>query len=61
MLTIFTLEKLKAILIVAMLALAVFLVYRLFQRIIKPLVRWIFRIEAPAEETEDPKATDPEP
>jgi hypothetical protein len=52
-------SALTAILFLAVLALAVFLVYKLFQRIINPLVKWIFKRGAPAEETEDAKPSIP--
>jgi hypothetical protein len=40
------------VLALAILGLVIFLVYLLFQRVVKPLVRWIFRIASPA--TKDP-------
>src|SRR5271168_109335 len=46
------------VLLLAVLGLIVYLLYMLYQGLIKPLICWIFKIEPPVEDAKEPRATD---
>lgn len=46
------------VLLLAVLGLIVYVLYMFYQGVIKPLVRWIFKIGPPVEDAKEPRATD---